>query len=316
MNLLFQFLKVLPDEYRNQLSQLELSPTEHSVCKAMLNRLSEEELDKPKLLSDLSLTENHFFKVSSTILQKLYHAFFPSPIDLLENLARLHLPEHLKKAYEKITKTPQTSQFYQIALDCFLGMPLKDLDITLAQKVANSYLDSLSQVTPADLAFIRLRFITTEIYSILLPAKGKGETEFEKLRKQYENELLTLRQTEGIEQHTIAWYSWNRAYGLFNVQLSQEKEALSYLEICQKIANQPDTPLSKREIVRASCRLAEVYYYDNQPEIAWQEYAKIRLSHPTQFAWEAYHQTKFIQLSLILDKLSYAEELLQEYFPY
>ena len=316
MNLLFTFLKAVPEDWLAYLPEAGLSPTELLVCQEMVFLLPQEEPEKDHFLQKIQLTDSHFFKISSTSLQKLYHYFFPEPIELIENLARLHLPEHLKKAYEKTIKTKQDSRFYQIALDAFLGMPLKDLSIPYSEKIAETYLQSLPEITPADFAYVRLRFSTTEIYSVLLPAKGKSIEEFTQIKTQYAEEIADLRKTKGLTENTLAWYAWNRAYGLFQVQLSNDQEGILALQVCQEIASQPGNPLTKREIVRASCRLAEVYYFENQPEIAWNEYETIRNSHPVEFAMEPYHQTKFIQLSLIIGKISFAGALLDTYFPW
>lgn len=313
MKYFVQFLAVLTDAEIQEIQNLQLRGKQKETL-ALLIIYRKNGFPKDAILEKLGISENHFFKISSILLDKCYtHFFGDDKTKLLKFLSSRDLFQNLKHEVLQLEKNPDLSyQLLMLIYDLLQRGSYKNHDPVLINHFAQRLLTEKPKL-PQSLQneieyFIKLRRLRSLLFELA------AKQEMEQARKVY-LELLDYQKVLSIEQHPLACFHLNHA--LFIYLYSFENPGFidtAYLQNAMKAFDFAKDYLDNEELIITSLKLCENFYYNSEFKQAFDGYQSYYKEYHSYFKNDFYHLTKYFQLSLITSKYKTAFCLLESHF--
>ena len=226
MSWLNGLLTALNEEELLQLNKLRLIGKEREVLNALLRYTCDEIPSPEEICSQLQITQSHYYKINSILLDKLYAHFVPEgSYQLLLWLRRKELYPILKNEIKDQLKSKQASPYYLSLFRMLIDLPYKFYDEKLTKVVGNAYLKALENRNQSDENYVAFHLLFADCNRFAAsknPAKKFGYSEVDLLKM--ENELAST-------DHFLARYYLYRTFCNFYKYYRRDAAlSLSYLE--------------------------------------------------------------------------------------
>lgn len=322
MSLLHSFINHLNDEEIEKIRAIQLPARERNVLETIINFRHRELPEKSELTSAIEISTQHFDKISSVLLDKCYEAFAPERgLALLDFFTMKSLHKHFSHEVllqeKQLLKNPPENIFYaeEFYMRCFLlsqAFSSKYYDEKFAQKLGEKYLAARIKPVKDDETYVDVKLLLTRI--IMESVRGVQYSRSDVILKELERHEKLLNGS----RHALALYShyqgFSSYYTYFTDAETNARKILEYLlkamEVCKEF---PDI-LQTGQKTWTQCKIAESYYAASDFQKAYDLYSELFNSGELEKQKRFYHTTKFVQICIILDKFSQAEQLLKENF--
>lgn len=317
MNLLFDFLKNLPDAELRIVKFMQLKGTTGKVFDAMVTQAGKGTFDREAIQKQTGVSDSHFDKITSELLSKCYKTLFPNEgLDLLNFLSMRiafnkhyykELPRQLKRA-EKLPGKAEKAVFYKGCIDHqHFNLPIMYKDIKVLTKLGENYIAMVPAAERKTATLIvQCRILFNKIDNLFAAATIK-DTEGKFLEQ-----LKKLGKPEDIEGHEPLFeYYWVRLYYYLAIEdfataIEVTKEAIGQL-------SKWPHPQSALNILRLELKLSELYYFSNRFEDSFEKYRSVFAGpHADIIPERGYHTTKYVQICCITYHLKEAKAILDK----
>ncbi len=321
MNYLAKYLQLLLPEERDSLGRLSLSERERQVLEALLLLGAEEAASKTLLLATLGISNSHFDKLCSVLLDKVYTCIVPDGgTALLYDLNRRNLFGHFchqMKKQEKVliaaaTTPEQLAEFYSTCFSMLLRITRKDYDADLLREIGEKYLAAKPGATPGDRLFTEAGILCSSIQDTAARgAQNRLGDDIERQLRALEPTAASLAEQDNASALQLYYRAWVLFYTVID---SQPDVRLEYLRRSAGLCERYPDILPEGERILTFCRIAEAHYNNSEFSIAAELYERVFAAYPGFVSREYYHSTKYIQVLIILERYNEAESLLDERF--
>ncbi|MBL0047961.1 MAG: hypothetical protein IPP32_07705 [Bacteroidetes bacterium] len=311
MSWLHGLLTALNEEELLQLNKLRLIGKEREVLNALLRYTCDEIPSPEEICSQLQITQSHYYKINSILLDKLYAHFVPQgSYELLLWLRRKELYPILKNEIKDQLKGKHASPYYLNLFRMLIDLPYKFYDDRLTKEVGNAYLGALEKRSLSDDKYVtfHLLFADCNRYAASKnPAKKFGYSEADLLKM--ENELTS-------SEHFLARYYLYRT--LCNFYKYYRKDAVLSLSYLEKAIQLKDKiaeffPINIHQFLRLL--YADALLGFNNEQAAFDLYQEVFKEGIDQAMYGFYYHCEQYAISaILLKKYEKAEELAATYF--
>lgn len=312
MNYLIQFLTVLKENEIEKLKQIQLIGKEKKLLEILIE-YKNKNLPKEIILEKLQLSENHFYKACSVLLDKCYQFMFENNVfKILKFLSKRDLYQNLKhEIFQQEKNYSNDLAFNLLAFELLQRGSYKNHEENIIQYFANQILNIVKSNEKEYEKFnyyVEVRRIRSKMFEL---AALQNSLEAEK----YKNRLLELSNQMDKSQHSLAFF--HLYHGLYNYHIFFDKQLenshnllINALEACK---NEKEL-LDLEDLSITKLKIAENLYYHSNFLESYHLYEEIQEEYPEIFYEDFYHLTKYVQLLLILEKWEKAEEILKNHF--
>jgi tetratricopeptide (TPR) repeat protein len=317
MNLLFDFLKNLPDAELRKVKAMPLKGTTGKVFDAMVAQAAKGTFDREAIQKQTGVSDSHFDKITSELLSKCYKALFPAEgLDLLNFLSQRiafnkhyykELPRQLKHA-DKIADRKARAVFYKGCIDHHqFNLPIMYKDVKVLAKLGEKYITLVdaSEKKNAKL-IVQCRLLFNKIDNLFAAATIK-DTEGKILQ-----EFTKLGKPEDIKGHEPLFeYYWLKVY--YYLAIEDFAEAIEVAKEAIAALHKWPHPQSALNILRLELKLSELYYFSNRFEESFEKYRSVfNGPHADIIPERGYHTTKYVQICCITYHLKEAKAILDK----
>jgi hypothetical protein len=311
MNYLVQFLSVLNQKEVEKLKQIELKGKENELLSTLL-QYKKQNVPRDIILEKLQMTESHFYKSCSILLDKCYAFLFNHPFETLKFLSKRDLYQNLKHEIFQLEKSYSSDlKFNLLAFELLQRGSYKNHE----EKIIHHFAENIKSITkneenfiPGIEYFLEIRRIRSKIFEYAAQQKNM---EAEQLKTRLEE----IRKELNFENHGLALFHWYHAVYNYNHLFGDINEnPIEFLENALKASKMVLNYLDFEDILNTRCKIAENLYYQSKFEDSYKHYSQIAQESPEIFFEDFYHLTKYVQVLLILNHLEQAEKILDEHF--
>ncbi len=314
MNYLVQFLSVLKKSEIEKLKLIPLSGKEKKLLDLLII-YKNKNLPKDIILEKLQLTESHFYKACSVILDKCYRFLFHNDFfESIRFLSKRDLYQNLKHEILKQEKRYANDlKFNLLAFELLQRGSYKNHEEKLIQHFANQIKNIIQILSDENLKldflyFLEIRRMRSKIFELA----ALQQTEKALFIKKH---LLELQKQIVIHQHRLAsFHLYHALYNYYNLFKDSEGNPESWLNKALEASEYVTEYIEPDDIINTKAKIAENLYYQSQFHQAINIYIQLKEEYPHIFFEDFYHLTKYVQLCFILDKLEEAEAILNQYF--
>lgn len=317
MNLLFDFLKNLPETELSKVKAQQLKGTTAKVFEAILAQAAKGAFNREAIQKQAHVTDSHFDKITSELLSKCYKALFPNEgLDLLHFLSTRivfnkhyykELPRQIKHA-EKLKNKTEKAAFYKGCIDHHqFNLPIMYKDSKVLTKLGEKY---VALVPPADkkgaALIVQCRLLFGRIdklfaAAIIKDTEGKILGEFKKL-----GNPAAIKGHEPLFEYYWVWLYYHMAVEAFDKGVDIANEAIAALRKWPH-------PNADLNVLRFELKLSELFYFGNRFEDSFEKYHSVFTGpHAHLIPERGYHNTKYIQICCITGHLKEAEFILDK----
>ncbi|MCW3124345.1 MAG: hypothetical protein JWO03_3 [Bacteroidetes bacterium] len=151
MSYLLDFIRSFDENEWKQFRQLDVIGTEEAVRDEYVKRALSKNFDEAALPEKLELTQNHFYKINSVLLDKIISRLYGTDYDkalkaiLLKGLGALlwHELKIMQRKIQKEKNPDRLTQFYKGAFDTLIKMFHPNYNAQLTREYGKKYLQSL-----------------------------------------------------------------------------------------------------------------------------------------------------------------------------
>ncbi len=321
MNLLFEFLKNLPEAELRKLKALVLRGTTDKVFRAMLAQAETGTFNRNKIQKSLQLTDSHFDKISSELLYKSYHTLFPEKgLELLKFLSYKvtyvkHFYKELSRQQRFIDKSEDKklkALFYKTTINhMHYNLSIMNKDGQVMKQLSKKYVAALPK---NELAAARLWVSCRLIFNSIdhLFASGHIISESKKVFAQ----IQKLGSPEKLTDPELLFeYYWVLTYYYISIeQFATGAEVAGKAVDALKNFCGEEVALN---IVRLEMKRAELLYFSSRFQESFQKYHEVLTGPLVDVIQErGYYITKYIQVSLITGHLSEAKKMVESFIQF
>lgn len=309
MNQLLEFLNVLSQEEVNKLRNATFRGNEGKLLDHMLSfRQSGVSVPDGDLLLLPGVSKTYYYKLVSTTLRKSYEVLVPEGgIALIRWLNRRSLNDHAfhelrlqEKDLSEAGKTEDLIGFLKECLQIFQRNSRHRQHVKIPE-----YLAGQLQYIQPDNSYIR-QFCSIQLFMSHVwtcAARGQAKAERDSLATEFE----TLQQALVASDFAELQLEFYKAAGTYHILIWDDNIAsLKAITKALDLANSLGISDAERYAIEA--KLAEMHYFTSGFQAAYNSYISLFNLYPEIAAQDLYHQSKFFQVCLILNRNSIVHE--------
>lgn len=318
MNLLFEFLKNLPDTDLQKLKAQTFRGTTDKVFRAILAQAEAGEFHRDKIQKSLQLSDSHFDKISSELLSKSYRTLIPEEgSELLKFLSyRVTYVKHFYKELsrqqrliEKSKDRKLKAQFYKQSINhMHFNLSIMNKDGEVMKQLGKKYLAALPK---SELAtgrmWVSCRLIFNSIDHLFAAAHiiTRSKKIFAEITKLGDPEKIT-------DPDLLFEYYWVLTY--YYISIEQFATGAEVAGRAVEALKKYHTEEVSTNIVRLEMKRAELLYFSSRFEESFQKYHEVLNGPLVDVIHErGYYITKYIQVSLITGHLKEAKKMVENF---
>jgi len=317
MSWLHQLLNSLNTDEINSLQSITLRGKEKEVYKIYLAHLNLNTPEKEEICTRLEITNTHFYKINSILINKVYRHFFKDDaLILIEFLSSRHLYNLLKTEILQQVKDIENSKFEnkeKILLELFrkaIDLPYNCYHEKLVNIVSNKYLKLKKNSSEADKNYIFFHKLFADCNRFAAARKPeKYFTLNENNLFEYEKNLIHLK-------HHLALYYLYRTFISFYTYYDPNPELqLVYLEKAISLKGEIKKFFSIDIGVFLELLKADAFFSNKRFEEAFEIYDTIFYKGVEKEMYGYfYHCEQFALVTIILKNYGKAETFLNKTF--
>lgn len=312
MNLLFEFLHHLPEEQKKLLDKLKPKGTTAEVFKFMREQANSGRFNRESILHVSGITNAHFDKITSELLQKCYAFLFDkNPYDLLLFLSKKgvyakHYYKEQKKIQQHIFKSGDTAEKKKFLRACInhihLNMPIALKDKQVLEELCRKYVQlhtGKEKVFATQWALCRTTYHQIDLLFAASVIKDDPSNVVLNLQK--------LPPPHTLIDSTIQFECyWVWIY--YHVAVENFESAISLAEEATKQLSKQNSSETELNILRLNMKLAELYYFTNRFQDSYASLSNVFNARLAETLPEyGYCLTKYIQICCITNHLQDAQ---------
>lgn len=313
MNYFVQFLAVLTPEEIKKIQNIHLKGKQKETLDLLI-LYRKKGFPKDAILEKLGISENHFFKISSVLLNKSYaHFFGENKTKLLKFLSSRDIYQNLKHEVIQLGKEPNLSyQMLMLIYDVLQRGSYKNHEPELINHFAQRLLDAKPKLLPKLQNEIEYFVKLRRLRSLLFELAAKQDKEQAQMAYL---ELLHYQKILSIEKHPLACFHLNHALFIYHYSFANQGFIdTNFLQNAIKAYDFAKDYLELEELIITSLKLCENMYYNSEFNKAFESYHHYYKEYFEYFQNDFYHLTKYFQLSLITSEYHTAFNLLETHF--
>ncbi|MFN8322747.1 MAG: hypothetical protein U0T74_08830 [Chitinophagales bacterium] len=259
MSYLLDFVKSFDDNELKQFRLLDLAGKEELIRDEYANHAGKKNFHENNLVAKYQLTQSHFDKINSIILDKTIAQFYGTDYLLcLRSLLRkglsqlmLHELKIMERRLIKTVATCEKSKFYLAAFESLQGMFHPNYNSKLTAAYGKKYLQSLGKnTTLADEAYVGLRLHQADMLSQSVAGKENEYRPFAlDVLKSWYKKLSGTRFSEAWFHYYFTYSNYVKYYG------TEVKEFTDALMKCVELLPDLSTEFRKSYEFRIYCEL-------------------------------------------------------------
>ena len=311
MSWLHTLLHSLNDAELVVANKIRLIGKEKALYELVLSHRTKEPLKQKVICKKIKITDSHYYKINSILLDKIFTALIPQGgFDLLDFLRKKELYAFLKTEVIAQKKLPRDADYYLKCFRLLIDVPYKFYDEKLTKEIGNNYLKSLASYTESDNAYIKFHLLFADCNRF---AAAKNP---EELFKVTENDLLFLEsELQGKKFYLAQYYLYRTLCNYYNYYQKNAAKSLAYLQKAISLKNEIASffPINIHQFLRLLYADALLNFDDvKQSHSLYTEVFKEGVNE-TMYGFY-YHCEQFAIASILLKKYDTAANLLSKYF--
>lgn len=314
MNLLFDFLKNLPESEKNKLRNLQISGVSRGVWQLVNEQAIKGVFDRTRIQKELAISSGHLDKTTSLLLEKCYSHLFPNNVlGLLGFLSsRVAFVKHFYHELKRQLKYAEAEfdkkeliAFYNANINfIYFNMPIMHKDEKVLKKLAAKYL-AFERGSNAKLS-IECKLMYVQVDKLFAAATVQSLRD--RLKKKID--ALGKLPKDADEELTFTYY-WLKIY--FNNAIENFPASVVVSEEAARALKKFKSVQSQINMLRIELKLSELLYYLNRFEDSFQKFERwMKSPLADKIPDRGYYTTKYLQVSLITNHLKEAEMILEE----
>jgi hypothetical protein len=318
VNWVHAFLNTLNENEVKKLQSIKLIGKEKMLADFFMHHRGIPIDDAENICYKLEISTTHFYKISSVLLGKFYHALIPhGGFELFYFLIDKGLYAHFKSAithHEKqILKSgdkKEISDFYLKGFHLLLDMPYKYFDKKLRDHFANAYLNNKPQLTESDKLYIKHHCIYNDI-NVSAARKNPHKAFGISIEQLFASE----KKLKGSKHYLAQYYLFRTICSYYSYY---EKNAEKVIEYLQKAIALKDNikdffPVNINHFLYLL--YADALFTNGKIDEALTIYHKILKSDIEKNMYGYYyHYEQYAMLNIIKKDFGYAKEILNRIF--
>ncbi|HWB63407.1 MAG TPA: hypothetical protein VG603_07855 [Chitinophagales bacterium] len=317
MSYLLDFVKSFTEEELKQFKRLDLIGREEEVRDVYALHATDKEFNEAKLPALLSLTQSHFDKINSILLDKAIEQLYRSDYSLalytilhkgLSDLV-LHELKILERKTGKKNNQQATIKFYKAAFDCLRSMYHPKYDPELTRLYGKKYLKALGDKRSiAEECYVAM--IT--LYGDIISANFSGhDKDFQPVAWQ---KLEEWRKRIADYTNPIARFYYHYVLGVFYKHLTEDAE--SFIKACEAALaayDQTKGELEQRYKGVLLCELGFGYMASGRYAESQKKYADAIVNYNDTVGKSTYHPANYLTVCIINRDFKTAGKLFESY---
>lgn len=313
MNLLYEFLHHLPDEQKKLLEKLKTKGTTAEVFQLVSQQANNGQFSRESILRISGITNAHFDKITSEVLQKCYGFLFDKNVyELLLFLSKKgvyakHYYKEQKKIQLQIFKSGSTSEKKKFLRACInhihLNMPIVLKDKKVLDSLCKQYVQlhtGQEKETASKWALCRTTYHQIDLLFAASVIKDDPTAVLRNLKKLPPPNTLA----NSILQFECYWV-WIYYY----VAIEDFAKAISLAEEAIQQISKYRSSENETNSLRLKMKVAELYYFTNRFEDSYSSLSNVFDARLAETLPEyGYCLTKYIQICCITGHLHHAQE--------
>lgn len=316
MNLLFDFLMHLRADELESLQQLKLKGTTARFTELITAQALTGSYKRETIIQELQITDSHFDKLTSEVLQKAYHFLSSGDgyriLDLLSK--RIAYTKHFYKEQKRqlqhsirVNNPENTAALCRHILDLIhYNLPIVYKDERVLKSVSKQYISTVQTVKKERtnlFCICRQLFVQIDKLYAATTVEQKGGKVLAQLEQLKKSALIT-EDAECCFEFYWSYIYYYLASADFVKALQLVEEAI---ELINSFKNGPNNFL-----LRLQMRRAELLYFTSRFSESYTTYHQVIESDAAQHIPElGYHATKYFQVCLITGNLYYPAEFVK-----
>jgi hypothetical protein len=318
MSQLHTIFNVLPNSEIAKIKKIRIIGKEREIFDS-INSYRHKEFPQISTICDSAkITQSHFYKICSILLDKIYECLIPEKgVKLLQYLIGKGLYNHFKHEammQEKLLLAENASDktlenFY---LNCFKlsqKASAKDLDEKLVQNYGEKYLKYKKPIDKDDKYYVKLSLLSTVLY--VLKATKKDIERAKSIGKELLGDELKLADSSNVLTKYELYKSLSTYYQHTEGDAANAKK---YIEKNVSLINSNLSYFEKDEQILVKCKQAEINYMNSAFDTAYNLYTQIFTEFQHELENDFYHHSKYIQLAILTKNYSIAKDVLNNHF--
>jgi hypothetical protein len=312
MSWLHSVLHSLNSNELSLIKDMRLIGKEKEVLAYFIENSNAENIDQIAFNKKFNLSETHFYKINSILLDKLFNLFATQGnYALLLWLRQKELYALLKNEYNsQQKKNGHNTEYYLNAFRLLIDLPYKFFDEKLTASCGEAYLKSLNPCTDADRQYVKFHLLFANCNRF---AAGKNPL----IQFGYtEGDLLLMKkELEATDFHLALYYLYRTICNYYNYYLRNPSKSLQFLNAAIQLKDKISGffPINIHQFLRLLYADALLNFKEIKESYKlYEEIFKEGLDKDMYGFY--YHIEQFATTAILLKKYDKANDLLQEYF--
>jgi hypothetical protein len=311
MSWLHSLINSLDTKEIERLKNFSLLGKEKNVLDAHLASAKQEAPSLKDLCKNLDISETHYYKINSILIDKLLHFFAPEDqLGVLNWLRKKELYALLKYEIKTQLKQKHSSDYFLYSFRLLIDLPFKFYDEKLTDLNGKAYLASLEKCSDADRLYVKHHQIFADCNR---SAAGKNPLKEFSIS---ESDLLDMEKSLRKQKHYLAQYYCYRTLCNYYIYYKRNPTlSLAYLTKAIQLKDQiaPFFPINIHQFLRLL--YADALLGFNETEKAYALYTEVFDEEIKEDMYGYYyHCEQFAIAAILLSKFDKAERLLHKYF--
>ncbi len=317
MNLLFDFLKYLPEEKKRELGPIKPKGVTGKVWSLLYSYPATAKFNKQNLLETLKISAEHFDKISSELLLKCYHHLFGSDTGLVleflskQRMYKRHFYAELKRQMNRLEGEKDKKRHIQFIRKCFElihdNLPIADKDESVINWLGKKYIGLFKGREQEEAKqVVAYKILHTRIHKSFAAGNVMDEEQkFEKALKK------TGPLPAGAGEELVAEYYFNHIY--FYHAISHFDKSLQLTGDALNALKKFKSPANRINLMRLELKSAEYLYFTSRYDESYEKFERaMEQGMMDKIPDRGYYVTKFLQVALITGHTSIAGDILLE----
>ncbi len=311
MSWLHSVLTVLNENELSKLKELRLIGKEKEVLDSLMAISLNEHPDQSHLAKNLGISESHFYKINSVLLDKIFTLIVPEGnYSLLHWLRQKELYALLKNELKAQQKQKHSSDYYLSTFRLLIDLPYKYFDESLTNACGELYLNSLQPILDADRMYVKYHLLFANCNRFAAgknPASQFGYSE---------SDLLQMKsELEATNYHLALYYLYRTLCNYYNYYLRNAGKSLEFLQYAIQLKDKISGffPINIHQFLRLLYADALLGFKEVEQSFVLYEEVFDEGIDENMYGFY-YHCEQYAITAILLKKYEKASQLLSKYF--